>query len=425
VARLAERGCIDMIFFGDGVGIPDTWEDRIDAAVRWGVEWPRHDMSALIPVMARATRHVGFCLTFSPTYMHPYYVARHLASLDHVSGGRVAMNLITSARRPDAANYGFDELMEHDRRYERTDEFVDVVKGLWSSVERDAITLDPETGVFADPAKVHYLDHHGEFFDVRGPLNMVPSPQYHPPLVQAGASARGVESFARNADVVFCSRPDAASMRTFRKELDEQLAAAGREPEEILVLWPIHPLLGDSEEAAQEKHQALVESLPLEVGGVYMSHKSGFDFSTLPETFTLEEASRQIEAQNGSTAYLPRLMPADGPATQLTRESFQELGRRSMFSGRPSLVGTAEMVADNLAELHAEVGPNVGFMITIKNYMPQAATDFVEKVVPLLQRRGVYKTTYGKAKTLRDNFDLPLRLAPAARPTEHPRRRDR
>lgn len=409
VARAAERGSIDMLFFGDGVGIPDTWEGSIDAAVRWGLQWPRHDMSPTIALMSRVTKHVGFGLTFSPTYMHPYYVARHVASLDHVTGGRIALNLVTSARRSDAANYGFDELMEHDRRYERADEFIDVMKGLWNSIEPDAIVLDPETGVFADPTKVHYLDHAGEFFNVKGPLNMVPAPQYHPPLIQAGASPRGLKSFARNADIVFVSRPTARGMVAFRADLDRHLAEVGRAPEEIQVLWPVHPMMGESAAHAKELEAQLIESVPLEAGGVFMAHKSGFDFSMLPDTFTIEEATAAIEAANGSTAYLPKMAEMVGPGGVFTKEMFQQLGRETMIAGGPTLYGTAQDIADQICELHAETGPNVGFMISIINFMPRNAVDFVDKVIPILQKRGVFKTGYGDCRTLRDNLGIPLK----------------
>ena len=409
VARVAERGCIDMVFFGDGVGIPDTWEGSIDAAVKWGLQWPRHDMSPTIALMSRVTKHLGFGLTFSPTYMHPYYVARHVASLDHVTGGRMALNLVTSARRSDAANFGFDELMEHDQRYERADEFIDVLKGLWSTIEPDAIVLDRETGTFADPEKVHYLDHAGDFFDVKGPLNMLPAPQYHPPLIQAGASPRGMKSFARNADIVFVSRPTAAGMVKFRASLDSHLAEVGRTPEEIQVLWPVHPMMGESVAHAKELEAQLIESVPLEAGGVFMAHKSGFDFSTLPDTFTVDEATKAIEAAHGSTAYLPKMAEKVGPGGVLTKEMFQQLGRETMIAGGPTLYGTATDIADQICDLHAETGPNVGFMITIINFMPRNAVDFVEKVVPILQKRGVFKTDYGTRKTLRDNLGVPLK----------------
>ena len=138
IARISERGCIDMLFFGDGTGIPDTWMNSRDEAARWGIGWPRHDMSPVITAMSRVTKHVGFGLTYASTFMHPFYVARLFNSLDHVTNGRIAFNVIASSRGADAANYGFDELMEHGLRYERMEEFIDVCRALWNSVEPDA-----------------------------------------------------------------------------------------------------------------------------------------------------------------------------------------------------------------------------------------------------------------------------------------------
>lgn len=154
IARVAERGCIDMLFFGDGTGIPDTWAGSRDEAVRWGIGWPRHDMSPIITCMSRVTAHVGFGLTYASTFMHPFYVARLFNSLDHVTNGRIAFNVIASSRNADAANYGFDELMEHGTRYDRMEEFIDVCRALWDSVEPDGFVWDRELGVVADPTKV-------------------------------------------------------------------------------------------------------------------------------------------------------------------------------------------------------------------------------------------------------------------------------
>src|ERR1700761_2939433 len=154
IARVAERGLFDMIFFGDGTGIPNVWEGGIDAAVRRGVAWPRLDMSPWITAMSRVTSHVGFGLTYATTFMHPFYVARLLNSLDHITNGRTEFNVITSQRRADFENYGFDELVEHGQRYDRMEEFVDVCKKLWASVDPDPFLWDATTGIVADPAKV-------------------------------------------------------------------------------------------------------------------------------------------------------------------------------------------------------------------------------------------------------------------------------
>ena len=203
VARIAERGCLDMLFSGDGTGVPDTWRGSRDAAVEWGISWPRQDLNPIMVAMSRVTKHIGFGLTYSSTFMHPYYLARLMNSLDHITNGRIAMNLITSTRPADAANYGFDELMEHAARYERMEEFTDVCRKLWDATEPDAMLWDRETGRVGDPAKVHAMSHHGKFFKVEGPLNTPPSPQGRPVLIQAGASPRGCQAAAYVADHVF------------------------------------------------------------------------------------------------------------------------------------------------------------------------------------------------------------------------------
>ena len=405
VARTIERGVVDMVFFGDGVGIPDTWQGSIDAAVRLGVQWPRHDMSPLVSIMARATKHVGFCLTYSPTYMHPYYVARHIASLDHVTGGRMAVNLITSARRSDAANYGFDELLAHAERYEIADEFIDVCRGLWSSVDRDAIVLDHESGRFADPGKVHYLDHDGPHFQVRGPLNMVPCPQYHPIIIQAGASDRGIRSFARNADVMFAVSPSAAAMRDLRERLNAALQEVGRQPDEIPILWAATPVMGESREVAEARYQDVIDLIPTEVGAIYLSHKCGFDFSTLPMPMPLGKVMAEVDAAHGSTAYMGKMLATEGPEALISLDDLAALAIDYDLSAGPPMVGTYQEVADILTDLHHQTGPRVGFMISIRHHMPQQVNEVVEQVIPRLQENGVRRTEY-RGSTLRDNYSL-------------------
>ena len=237
IARISERGCIDMLFFGDGTGIPDTWMSSRDEAARWGIGWPRHDMSPVITAMSRVTKHIGFGLTYASTFMHPFYVARLFNSLDHVTNGRIAFNVIASSRGADAANYGFDELMEHGLRYERMEEFIDVCRALWNSVEPDAFTWDRESGVVADPAKICAINHVGKFFKVRGPLNCMPSPQIQPVLIQAGSSPRGIKASAYISDHIFARWPPKAEKAKHREMLDKELVAAGRYPSKVGVLW--------------------------------------------------------------------------------------------------------------------------------------------------------------------------------------------
>ncbi|MDB5415597.1 MAG: flavin-dependent alkanal monooxygenase [Rubritepida sp.] len=237
IARSAERGLFDMIFFGDGTGIPNTWKDDIEDAARWGVAWPRMDMSPWIAIMSRVTSHVGFGLTYSSTFMDPFYTARLLNSLDHVTNGRMAFNVITSQRRSDYQNFGHDGLVEHGTRYDRMEEFVDVCKALWASVEPGAFIWDRKTGQVADPAKVTPIHHAGRFFKVRGPLNALPSPQGRPVMIQAGGSPRGIKAAAHVADHVFGASKALPLMAQQRVDLDKLLLAEGRDPEEVGIFW--------------------------------------------------------------------------------------------------------------------------------------------------------------------------------------------
>ena len=239
IARIAQRGVMDMLFFGDTGGTPEDYGGNHEAPVRYGAKWPRHDMAPMIPLMAKAAPGVGFAITMSTTYHHPFYVARFFNALDHVTRGRIAWNAVTSAYKNEAANYGFDEMMEHDERYERAQEFLEVTRKLWDSVEKDALIADREKGIFADPAKVHRIDHRGRYFNVRGPLPALPSPQQRPVIIQAGLSGPGMDLAATYADMQFSTRRTVASMKQHREALDAKLASFGRKPRDVGILWSI------------------------------------------------------------------------------------------------------------------------------------------------------------------------------------------
>src|SRR6195952_2695940 len=267
IAKISERGCIDMLFFGDGTGIPDTWQASRDEAVRGGIGWPRHDMSPGITAMSRVTKHVGFGLTYASTFMHPFFVARLLNSLDHITNGRIAFNVITSQRKADAQNYGFDELMEHGQRYDRMDEFMDVCQALWRSVEPDAFVWDRATGRVANPDKVRAINHVGKFFKVKGPLSVPPSPQIVPVLIQAGGSPRGTRTAARFVDHVFGARKPIPAMAKQRAEIDAALLAEGRDPSKVGVIWSTQVMVGETEAEAKRMRERLIDGVPREAVG--------------------------------------------------------------------------------------------------------------------------------------------------------------
>src|SRR5258708_25185872 len=219
-------------------------------------------MSPWITAMSRVTHHLGFGLTYASTFMHPFYTARLLNSLDHITNGRIAFNVITSQRRADYANYGYDELIDHNERYERLEEFIDVCRALWNSVDADAFVWNRNTGMVADPAKVRALNHVGKFFKVKGPLSVVPSPQHQPVIIQAGGSPRGTRAAAHVADHVFGLTKSIPLMAQQRTELDKALVAEGRDPEKVGILWSSRAIVGETEAEAHARRESLVAAVP-------------------------------------------------------------------------------------------------------------------------------------------------------------------
>jgi len=404
IARIAERGKLDMLFSGDGTGVPSTWQGSRDAAVRWGVSWPRQDLAPLSVAMARATKHLGFGVTYSTTFMHPYYLARLFNSLDHVTGGRVAFNVITSTRRSDYANYGYDGIVDHDERYDRMEEFIDVCRTLWDSVEPDAMLWDHATGQVGDPSKVHDVEHRGKFFKVSGPLNTPPSPQGRPLLLQAGGSPRGIRAAAYVADMAFGADMPLSLQIAQREALDAAVAALGRDPQTMGIVWQQPTVVAETEREAIAQRERLLTAIPLEGAGVYLSHNSGYDFATLPERFVLGELHKEIVASHASpVGFVRELIVAHGAGAEITRKEFFEHGMRFATGYERTVAGTAAQVADRMEEVFEATGSRGGFMLGHVVSMPDDLTAIVGLLVPELQRRGRFRTEYMGA-TLRDNL---------------------
>jgi FMN-dependent oxidoreductase (nitrilotriacetate monooxygenase family) len=404
IARIAERGLLDMLFSGDGTGVPSTWEGSRDAAVRWGVSWPRQDLAQLSVAMSRVTKHLGFGVTYSTTFMHPYYLARLFNSLDHVTGGRIAFNVITSTRRSDYANYGYDDLVDHDERYDRMEEFIDLCRALWNAVEPDAMVWDHETGQVGDPAKVHDVEHRGRFFKVSGPLNTPPSPQGRPVLLQAGSSPRGIRAAAYVADMAFGPDMPLQLQIAQRKALDEAVAALGRDPQSMGIVWQQPCVVAETESEAVARRELLLTAIPAEGVGVYLSHNSGYDFSKLPRRFTLGELHREIIASQASPGgFMRELITRFGADTEITREEFFDYGRLFATSYTRTIAGTAAQVADRLEEVFEATGSRGGFMLGHVVSMPGDLAAIADLLVPELQRRGRFRREY-KGATLRENL---------------------
>jgi long-chain alkane monooxygenase len=404
IACIAERGCLDMLFSGDGTGIPSTWRGSRDAAVKWGISWPRQEMSPLMTTMSRVTRHIGFGVTYSTTFMHPYYLARLLNSLDHVTGGRIAFNVITSTRRSDFDNYGFEDIMDHDARYDRMEEFIDVCRALWDSVEPDTMIWDHESGVVGDPAKVRMVDHRGTYFKVRGPLNTPPAPQGRPILLQAGGSPRGIRAAAYVSDMAFGADMPLDLQVRQRIALDRELTALGRDPSRVGIMWQTPIVVAETEREAMARRDLLLTAIPPEGAGVYLSHNAGYDFSTLPERFTLGQLHTDIVASHASpVGFVRDLIHVLGPDEEISRATFFEHGLRFATSHATTVAGTPAQVADRLEEVFEATGKRGGFMLGHTVAMPLDLINVVDLLVPELQRRGLFRREY-RGLTLRDNL---------------------
>lgn len=393
LAQTAERGLFDAVFLADYVGYHPAAGEDVFACL----ETPKLDPGIVLSAISAVTKHVGVVGTASTTYNQPYDVARRFASLDHVSRGRAAWNIVTSTMENEAHNYGKDAHLGHAERYDRAAEFVDVARLLWDSWEDGAVVADKASGRYTDPARIHGLGHKGKHFSVAGPLTVPRPPQGHPVLVQAGASDTGKRFAARYAEVVFTSHPSAETARALRSELRELAAEAGRSPDSIKIMTAITPIVGATREEALATQAWLDGAIPEPVAiGKLEGLLGNVDLSAFDP--------------NGP---LPPIPPST--LSQSTRDRVVELAEREGLSivdlarrvaaGRTSrtAVGTAADIADELGEWYTS-GAADGFVISAP-YLPAGLARFVDEVVPELQRRGLFRTAY-EGTTLRENLGL-------------------
>ncbi len=396
IASVLERGKFDLLFFADRLAMSTAYGQGLEVGVAHGdQDAVRLDPLQVLALLAPGTKRLGLGATVSTTYFHPYQVARSFATLDHLSRGRAAWNVVTSVNQGEANNFGYEEHLEHDRRYDRADEFMETAFRLWESWGRDALLLDRDRGRFADPARVRAIDHAGEWFNSKGPLNVPRSPQGRPVIIQAGSSGRGKAFAARWAEVIFTLHPTAAPARAFYRDVHEQLAAAGRDDASCRILLGVMPFVGETEDEAKEQqalHNSLVDPL---VGLSTLSSHMNYDFSR----HALDEpiANVRIQGMQGLFATIRAFSEAEG----LTLRQVGELYGRSVLV--PQLTGTAGQIADQLEALFLEQACD-GFMIS-PAHLPGAFEAFVDGVVPELQRRGLFRTDY-QGSTLREHLGL-------------------
>jgi FMN-dependent oxidoreductase (nitrilotriacetate monooxygenase family) len=401
IARVLEAGRFDLAFFDDRLAMPDRYRDDHGDAVRHGVRVVKMDLIPLLTAMGLATRHLGIGGTYSTTYYQPFHVARVFATLDHMLAGRAAWNVVTSLNDSEAANFGEATHPEHDARYDVADEFMEAVLGHWDTWEDDAIIRDRETGVFADPAKVHRLDHRGPHFRTRGPFTVPRTPQGRPVVIQAGQSGRGRRFAARWGELIFVIYPNVDVARRSYRELKDEIARAGRDPGRVAVAPAIYCIVGETQTMAEEQ-AAYIEGLahPLD-SLVLLSEVMNFDFGSkgLDDPFTPEE----LASLSGLQAVRDRVIQASGTPTPTVRDFITYSGRGTLRE-LPRFIGTPKTVADGLEEWFT-TGACDGFVLAA-THIPGAYEDFVRHVVPELQRRGLLRREYD-GTTLRDNLGLP------------------
>ncbi|AEI43197.1 LLM class flavin-dependent oxidoreductase [Paenibacillus mucilaginosus] len=402
LAQTAERGRFDMIFLADSYSVSNRFPAAIEQIVS-----ARPEPLTLLAALAAVTEHIGLAATASTTYNEPFHVARKFASLDHLSGGRAAWNVVTSKYDEEALNFGGQSHLQHELRYERAGEFVKVVTGLWDSWEDDAFLYDKENARYADRTKAHPPNHQGAWFSVKGPLNVSRPVQGHPVIVQAGSSEPGRELAARTAEVIFTAWPALPEAQRFYAEVKGRLAKYGRSPDSLLIMPGVFPVIGRTREEAQEK-RALLESLvPQEAGVTLLSALLGVDLTGCDVDGPLPELPRAEEMNGGrSRTQLVRELAGEG---MTIRRLYQRIaGGR----GHLEVTGTPAEIADEL-ESWFTGGAADGFNI-MPPYFPGGLDDFVELVVPELQRRGLFRTEY-EGKTLRDRLGLSRPVHPAVR----------
>ncbi|MYM66862.1 NtaA/DmoA family FMN-dependent monooxygenase [Pseudoduganella sp. FT55W] len=399
LAQLLERGRFDAIFLADVLGAYDVYQGSADAALRHAVQAPLNDPLALVPLMAQATKHLGFGVTCALTYEHPYTFARRISTLDHLTRGRIGWNIVTGYLDSAARNLGLNQQLSHDERYDLADEYMDVVYKLWEkSWDDDAVVNDKQRGVYAEPSRIHPIRHEGKYYKVPGFHLSEPSPQRTPLLYQAGTSPRGTAFAARHAECTFVSGP---SIRVVKKYVDD-LRATGRNSDDLKIYAQALIITAPTEAEARAKHEEYKRHINIEAALALLSGWTGVDFSK----FALDATIEYIDSDAGRSA-LASFSAADPNRKWTVREAAEFIG----LGGRgPVLVGDPKQVADQLETWQDETGID-GFNLAFA-LAHESMRDVVDLIVPELQQRGRYRTGY-TAGTLREQvFNRGSRLPP-------------
>ncbi|MDA0662081.1 MAG: LLM class flavin-dependent oxidoreductase [Proteobacteria bacterium] len=398
IARVLEAGKFDMAFFDDRLAMPDMYGGDHGHTVENGIRCIKMDPIACLMTMAAVTEKLGLGATYSTTYYEPFHVARVFQTVDLMTKGRAAWNVVTSVNDNEALNMGRDGVTAHDTRYDRADEFMEVVLGHWDSWEDDAIVIDKANNVYAKPDKVHRLDYKGKFLSSRGPFTVPRTPQGHPVVIQAGQSGRGQKFAANWGELIFVHYPSIEIGKKSYASLKAGAAAVGRDPDMMKIAALVYPVMGATLAEAEDK-RAAYDKLPNDMDQLsLLSEALNFDFATkgLDEPFTDDE----ISGIQGMQAMRDRVL-ATGVKNPTPRDFMRITGRGLL---QDPLVGGPKEIADMLEEWFSAPACD-GFVIG-PTHQPGTFEDFVKFVVPELQKRGMYRQDYS-GTTLRDHLGLP------------------
>jgi FMN-dependent oxidoreductase (nitrilotriacetate monooxygenase family) len=394
LARNIERSGFDYLLLEDSIYVGQNWQNKRDIFLKNGMSVPRQEPTVVASLMAAVTTRLGIVPTLSTFAYHPYLTARIVGTLDQVSDGRAGWNMVTGSSDFSGQNFGLDQLPEHDTRYDMAAEYIDVVTKLWDSWEPGAIVADRKTGVLIDPDKVHTIDHIGEYYKSRGPLNSGPAPQGRPVIAQAGGSPKGRAIAARYADTIVAHPKGVDGMKDYRRDIHTHMKAFGRDPSTCKVLFMAYPILADTEQEAKEKAdmRAISAAQNIEQRMAQIGWTTNIDFSSHDLDAPVAELTT-----NGHQSSLDNFIRKAGGKT--LREA---VIAHSSAGGSVDLVGTPDSVAAQMGEIMEEVGGD-GFLIALPNVSRKSVAEITDGLVPALQQRGLVRKKYSHTQ-FRDNL---------------------
>ncbi|WP_461611056.1 LLM class flavin-dependent oxidoreductase [Cytobacillus kochii] len=413
LAKLLERGKFDALFFADVAGVYDVYKDSKEPAIRDGLQFPLNDPAMIISAMASVTTDLSFAVTVSTTYEHPFSHARRFSTLDHLTKGRIAWNIVTSYLPNAARNYGLKNMVKHDERYERADEFLQVVYQLWEgSWEDGAVIADVERGILVDPDKVHPINHEGQYYQVEGPHMTDPSLQRTPVIYQAGTSVRGKEFAATHAECVFIGGPTNEKIREHIKDIKARAERHGRNPEHIKFYTFLNVIVAETNEEAEAKYVTYQKLWSAEAAKAQYGGSSGYDLSQYTDLDGYFEYKHTEHGQSRAAS-----LTKDAPKKLTVREV---LNRFETINRDHVIVGNPREVADAIQFFFEDTGIdgfNLAHFVT-----PQDLQEFIDLVVPELQARGLYKKDYIEGTFREKIFGNGQRLLPSGHPGSKYRR---